>query len=107
MNFKVTCPLGGENPQYQVNYDDNKSPLTLFSKIYDDTPNPKSHFVAILTCDHADQNCPIINGVEKRIYLPYEDPKGFDNTLDEAKKYDQSSNLIAIELKYLFSRLLS
>ena len=105
MNFKVTHSFE-ENPQYHLNYDDNKTPALLFSKIYDDAPNPKSHFAAILTCSHADKNCPIIQGAEKRFYLPYEDPKSFDDTIDEAKVYDECSIQIAKELKFLFSELL-
>jgi arsenate reductase len=105
MGFKVSNP-GGENPHYKVNYSEGKVPLILFSKIYDDSPNPKTHFAAVMTCDHAEKNCPFIPGAEKRISLYYEDPKAFDNTEKEAIMYDKRSLEIATEMKYVFGRLL-
>ncbi len=59
-----------------------------------------------MTCTHADENCPFIHGAEKRISLPYEDPKAYDNTADEAKMYDERSIQIATEMKYVFGGLL-
>ena len=98
--------LGGENPHYEIKYADNKTPITLFSKLYDDPANPKTGFAAVMSCSHADENCPFIPGAEKRISLPYEDPKAYDNTADEAKIYDERSIQIATEMKYVFSGLL-
>jgi arsenate reductase len=98
MGFEVNSP-GGENPHYKVNYSEGKVPLILFSKIYDDAPNPKTHFAAVM-------RCPFISGAEKRISLPYEDPKAFDNTANEAIIYDKRSLEIATEMKYIFSGLL-
>lgn len=105
MGFKVNDP-SGENPHYELKYHPNKPPITLFSKIYEDLPNPKTHFAAVMTCTHADENCPFIPGAEKRISLPYEDPKTYDNTADEAKMYDERSIQIATEMKYVFGGLL-
>jgi arsenate reductase len=103
MGFEINEP-GGENPHYEAKYDDN-NPIVLFSKIHDDLPNPTKNFAAVMTCTHADKNCPFIPGAEKRISLPYEDPKAFDNTPEEAKMYDERSLQIATELKYVFSGL--
>ena len=60
----------------------------------------------MISCSHADENCPFIPGAEKRISLPYEDPKASDNTADEAKIYDERSIQIATEMKYVFGGLL-
>ena len=105
LGFGVVNP-GGGNPHYQVTYDKNKIPLVLFSKIYDDSPNPKTNFVTVMTCAHADENCPLITGSEKRISLPYEDPKAYDNSVEETKMYDEVSIQIATEMKYIFSGLM-
>ena len=105
MGFDVN-KSGGENPHYKLKYHPNKPPITLFSKIYDNLPNPKTHFAAVITCTHADENCPFIPGAEKRISLPYGDPKAYDNTADEAKMYDERSIQIATEMKYVFGGLL-
>ena len=96
---------GGENPKYEVNYHTGKAPLTLFSKKYDDITNPKKGFAAIMTCDHADENCPFIRGAEKRLPIRFEDPKAFDDSQKEAKIYDERSVQIATEMKYVFINL--
>ena len=105
LGFKIKN-LGGENPHYEIKYAHNKTPITLFSKLYDDPANPKTGFAAVMSCSHADENCPFIPGAEKRISLPYEDPKAYDNTADEAKIYDERSIQIATEMKYVFGGLL-
>lgn len=102
--FQISAE-GAENPKYQVSYTSEKSPLVLFSKLYDDSINPTSEFAAVMTCDHADANCPFIPGTEARVPLLYEDPKAFDDTELEAEKYDERSLQIATELFYVFSCL--
>ncbi len=96
----------GENPHYELKYKSDKDPIILFSKIYDEAPNPKNNFAAVMTCTHADENCPFIPGAEKRISLPFEDPKAFDDTSEEAEQYDKRSLQIATEMKYVFNELL-
>jgi arsenate reductase len=58
-----------------------------------------------MTCAHADENCPLIPGTEKRIAVNYEDPKAFDGTVQERDKYDERSLQIASEMFYVFSNL--
>ena len=96
---------GEENPKYFVQWDENSDPLVMFSKIYDDSINPSSGFAAIMTCSHADENCPIVSGCEKRIPIRYEDPKNFDDTPLESAFYDYRSFEIATELFYVFSKI--
>lgn len=102
--FQISAE-GTENPKYQVSYASEQPPLMLFSKLYDDSINPTSGFAAVMTCDHADANCPFIPGTEARIPLLYEDPKAFDDTELEAEKYDERSRQIATELFYVFSKV--
>ena len=49
----------------------------------------------------------LIPGSEKRISLPYEDPKVFDNSTQESEKYDERSLQIAMEMKYVFNNELN
>jgi len=58
-----------------------------------------------LTCSSAIKDCPYIPGAEVRIPLPFEDPKAFDNTPQQAEKYRERSLQIATELKYVFSKI--
>jgi len=96
---------GKENPKYFVQWDENSDPLVMYSKMYDDSINPSSGFAAIMTCSHADENCPIVSGCEKRIPIRYEDPKNFDDTPLESALYDYRSFEIATELFYVFSKI--
>ncbi len=103
--FKITAEDNISNPKYAIQFATNAEPITAFSKVYDDEFNPKSNFAAIMTCDHADANCPFIPGAEARISLTYEDPKAFDNSPLQNEKYAERSKQIATELFYAFSIL--
>jgi len=96
---------GGENPKIEIVYKEEKKPIICFSKRYDDTFNPQEKFAAIMTCSDSDQNCPVVLGAEKRISLPYVDPKISDGTPEESKVYDERCLQIAIEQLYVFSKI--
>lgn len=96
---------GHSNPIYFILQDKDTRPIIVFSKLYDDVINPHGNFVTIMTCSHADENCPFIPGAEARIPVRYEDPKEFDDTELESTKYDQRSQQIASEMFYVFSRV--
>lgn len=103
--FKIEAISENKNPIYSIKYAENEHPIIGFSKKFDDNFNPKSEFVAILTCSQADQGCPFISGAEKRIPITFEDPKAFDNTPQQAEKYQERSLQIATELAYVFSQI--
>ncbi len=102
--FQITHS-GGDNPKYEVKFADNAPVSTLYSKLYDDPDNPETGFAAIMTCSHADENCPVVHGCEKRISLRYDDPKYFDDSPLEAAMYDYRSYQIATEMMYIFSNV--
>jgi arsenate reductase len=99
--FKIE-KAGEINPKYFVYYDSKSKPIVAFSKLFDDIPSP---FAAVITCTHADDNCPFIPAAECRILVRYEDPKAFDDTTLEAEKYDERSMQIASEMFYVFRNL--
>lgn len=102
--FKVSSK-GGENPEYMVLNAEENEALSTFSKLFDHPINKADQFAAVMTCSHADENCPFIPGTEQRIAVRYDDPKEFDDTSLEAEKYDERSMQIASEMFYVFSRL--
>ena len=102
--FKVV-KKEGENPVYFIFYSEDEQPIVAFSKVYDDAINAPKNFAAVMTCDHADENCPVIPGAEKRFPLRFEDPKAFDDSLLEEKMYSARSHQIAAELFYLFEKV--
>lgn len=103
--FKIKTISEGSNPIYAIKYSENEHPIIGFSKTYDDDFNPQSKFAAILTCSQADGGCPFIAGAEKRIPITFEDPKAFDNTPQQAEKYQERSLQIASEMLYVFSQI--
>jgi arsenate reductase len=102
--FKVV-KKEGENPVYFVFFSEDEQPIVAFSKVYDDAINAPKNFAAVMTCDHADENCPVIPGAEKRFPLRFEDPKAFDDSLLEEKMYSERSHQIGAELFYLFGKV--
>lgn len=103
--FQIKTIAEGMNPVYAIKYSENAHPVMGFSKTFDDSFNPQSEFAAILTCSSADQGCPFIAGAEKRIPITFEDPKAFDNTPQQAEKYEERSIQIATEMCYVFSQI--
>ena len=105
--FQIKTIAEGSNPVYAIKYAENEHPVIGFSKTFDDDFNPQSEFAAILTCSSADKGCPFIAGAEKRIPITFEDPKAFDNTPQQAEKYEERSLQIATEMFYVFSQIKS
>lgn len=103
--FRISSKENSSNPVYFLFYSDDSEPIVAFSKVYDDPINKASRFAAVMTCDHADENCPFIPGTEQRIPVRYEDPKAFDDTEIEAEKYDERSMQIASEMLHVFSQI--
>ena len=105
--FQIETISEGKNPIYSIKYADNEPAVIGFSKKLDDAFNPKSEFAAVMTCSQADGGCPFIAGAEKRIPITFEDPKAFDNTPQQAEKYQERSFQIATELMYIFAQIKS
>ena len=105
--FEIKTISEGNNPVYSIKYAANEHPIIGFSKKLDDDFNPKSEFAAIMTCDSANEACPFVPGAEKRIPITFEDPKAFDDTPQQAEKYQERSLQIATELLFVFSQIKS
>lgn len=104
VGFKIAPTDQTDNPRYEVRFSDTHPALIAFSKAYNDPSNPAFNFAAIMTCSHADENCPLVIGAEKRISLPFNDPKDFDGTPLEAEKYRERVLEIGLEISYAFSQ---
>ena len=93
------------NPIYALKYAPDSHPVICFSKKFDHVFNPTSRFCAVMTCAHADQNCPHIPQATIRIPIRYDDPKVADGTDYELAKYEERSLQIATEMFYSFSNV--
>jgi len=94
-----------QNPVYAVKFDTNQHPIVCFSKTYFDDFNPKNNFGAIMTCNNADEGCPMVFGAEARFPIKYDDPKAFDGTEVMNEKYAERSLQIASEMYFVFSQI--
>lgn len=103
--FDIVAIKEGENPVYEVRFAEGINPVTAFSKIYNDPFNHNKDFAAVMTCSHADENCPLVFGATARIALTYDDPKEFDGTPEEAQKYKERVEQIGTEILYAFSQV--
>jgi len=87
------APQGSEgtpNPIYRIRWgrgEGSAFEMLEFSKRYDDPSNPRSDFVALMVCSEADASCPTVKGASERISMPYLDPKLYDGSRFEARKY--------------------
>ncbi len=103
--FHILKLCESDNPQYEVSFSNEAAPILSFSKKYDDMFNHNKDFAAIITCSHADENCPLVVGADARIAITYDDPKEFDNTNLETAKYKERGEQIGTEILYAFSLL--
>jgi arsenate reductase (thioredoxin) len=101
--FSITTTNTGTNPIYTVSWNDRTETIKGFSKKYTDSYNPQTNFAAVMTCNSADTNCPLVIGAKARISLPYNDPKLSDGTPQQAQVYAERCQEIATELLYAFS----
>ncbi|HPH46978.1 MAG TPA: protein-tyrosine-phosphatase [Chryseolinea sp.] len=103
--FNIITTKEGDNPIYEVRFSDYAPPVIAFSKKYDDPFNHNQNFAAVMTCSHADENCPLVLGATKRIALTYDDPKEFDGTSQETEKYAERVHQIGREIFFAFSQV--
>lgn len=103
--FQIQQVSQEQNPVYAVKFDENQHSIICFSKTYFDEFNPKTNFSAIMTCNNADEGCPMVFGADSRFPIKYEDPKAFDGTELMNQKYAERSLQIASEMYFIFSQI--
>ncbi|MFT4566254.1 MAG: arsenate reductase [Saprospiraceae bacterium] len=104
--FHLIEEESGQNPRYNlIPLHETALGHQMFSKKYDESFNPQNDFIAIMVCDHADQNCPVVLGANHRISLPFLDPKVDDNTPMEHETYMGKIEEIGREIIYIMSKV--
>lgn len=103
--FEILKLSQEENPVYAIKYAPNQPAVIGFSKAYHHPFNPKSEYIAVMTCDSANEACPVVLGATNRIPLTFEDPKLFDDTPEKMSKYLERSEQIAGEMLWIFNEL--
>ena len=106
--FTAVKDLAPENPHWQIFHplleSEGNTPF-LFSKVYNEAPNPSSGYVAIMVCDSANEACPVVLGAAARFPLTFVDPKRSDGTPECSAVYDATLKEIASEMGYLVRQL--
>jgi arsenate reductase (thioredoxin) len=103
--FNVEDATTGENPLYLVHYAPDRPPIRAYSKLYNADDNPKSEFIALMTCSSADQKCPTVAGAIARHAIHYIDPRLCDDTPTETAAYNERCREIAREMFYILAKV--
>jgi protein-tyrosine-phosphatase len=103
--FAIDEPAPGDNPIYSVRHAKTGEPIAAFSKVYSGDGNPAEDFLAVMTCTHADENCPVVHGSAMRVAIPFEDPKASDGSDTEEATYDERCRQIAREMFFLMDQV--
>jgi arsenate reductase len=103
--FEILKLSDAPNPIYAVKFGTNEPPIICFSKEYNHAFNPSESYAAIVTCNAADEACPLVFGAEARFPVKYDDPKAFDHTDLMDAKYAERSLQIAEEMWYVFGHV--
>jgi len=103
--FVIEALSQGNNPHYKVIYSSRGDFLEVWSKVYTDPANPREGFCAIMTCDEANEACPLVFGAARRLALTYEDPKHADGTPRQQAAYQERCRQIAREMAFVFANI--
>jgi len=107
LGYSINLIKEGDNPVYSCSFDDRSDPILLYSKNFEDVAKQISHFAAVMVCSESESNCPYVPNAEKKILLPYEDPKWADSTNNPIDAYLKIALQIQEEMKWLFSNVAS
>lgn len=86
---------------FLIRTSEKDSGLKCYSKKYNSKRNIKKNFIAIMTCSYVNETCPIVEGSNCKVFLPYIDPKTSDGTEDESRIYDRTCLNIAQEMFFI------
>lgn len=103
--FEVSESGDTDNPVYSITVAYDGQPLRAWSKVYNQDGNPTEGYVAIMTCTHADENCPVALGAADRVSLPFTDPKESDDTPEESVTYDQRLREIGSQMFHVMGEV--
>ena len=104
-NPHYRCSLTSENQKAVASSASGRDHVELFSKAFGHPSLPTENLVAMMCCDEADKNCPVVPGALLRVALHYRDPKIADGTPQEAAAYDERNLQIASEMLFLMRHI--
>lgn len=102
MGYTLTLKENGENPVYELKYDSTPSSILLYSKNFEEVTKHLKNFAAVMVCAETESNCPYVPGAEKKILIPYNDPKIADYTENAIEEYLKVAQQIEEEMNFVF-----
>jgi len=93
-----------QNPKYLISFKETKKNILGFSKKFDNEEN-SFPYLAITTCDRADENCHFIPDAVERFHLSYIDIETLDSM--QNKIYTEINKQIAAETFTIFEKIIS
>ena len=95
--------IEAQDDSSNLRYSEDHAGMDLWSKVYTDPANPQRDFLAVVTCDSANEACPMVIGAAERLAIMYEDPKVADGTPEEAATYAARCRQIAAEMNWVMA----
>ncbi len=105
--LRIAPQSEGSNPHYLLDFSETHPPIEAWSKVYTDPANPQTGFAAVMTCDSANEACPVVFGAAGRFPVLYEDPKAFDGTPREKAAYAERCAQVSAEMRFVMERVRS
>jgi len=103
VGFEIQAKTVEPNPKLAIQVSEGAEDKLYFSKVYHDEFNPQNGFIALIVCNNADLNCPVVKGADHRIFIPYVDPGSSDGTETEEETYLNKIYEIGREMLYAVS----
>jgi arsenate reductase len=95
-----------ESPDiYHIGWRGEETQMDVYSKAIQDIRLHDAGLVAIMVCDDAQEQCPVVPHALDRFALTYVDPGTSDDTDVSTSAYDLACRMIGNELLYLFSKV--
>lgn len=102
LGYLIHQKSSGDNPVYECVFNKNHSSILLYSKNFEEVTSKLKFFAAVMVCSETETNCPYVFGAEKKILLPYNDPKIADNTPHPLNEYIKVAQQIQEEMELIF-----
>lgn len=105
LGYTVQLKEDSENPVFELSYHTSQKPILLYSKNFEDVTKSLNQFAAVMVCSETETNCPYVPSAEKKILIPYDDPKVADNSANPLEVYLKVAKQIEEEINYVFSNV--
>ncbi len=105
LGYLIHQKTNSDNPIFECILTKNQTSVLLYSKNFETVSAQLASFAAIMVCSETETNCPYVPRAEKKILLPYDDPKTADNSDNPIPEYIRVAQQIQEEMQWIFSNI--